>query len=309
MKESGSRGRKSRKSENIEGRPMVGKNSSEGFAQAVSTLEKLNRLESDIATIISSYKVPIKEARKFLRCTTPEQLANISLFQYMKALFVQLGIDIDITRVEPFVYLFHVKDSAISNLYSGIKGRTCYLICEAIARFFNRDLNLSVSVEETQCVNNGDEMCLFETRVNKEDFCTITLSDEEKRFLAGLANSNEVSTKTSLSQEELDFMMDMFQRYNLINEVGKVTQLGVRCASQFIEEEEIESPWSSMSNIASAISNALSFAEATYLSLSAESRNPSETDRPLSRKKVRSYRSFAELLAKQVVNESSTEGI
>ncbi len=280
----------------------------EGFAQAISALKKLNQLESDIATIISSCRVPLREARKFLRCTTPEQVANISLFQYMKALFMQLGIDIDVSEIEPYAYYFIVKDSAISELYSGTTGRTCHLVCEAIARFFNRDLNLSVSVEEIKCVNDGDELCKFETRVNKEDYCRMTLSDEEKRLLEKLSKPGSKSSGSALSPEELNFRMRLFRKFGLVNEDGEVTKLGIRCSTQFVDEEEVDSPWKSMEDITTAISSALSFAEASHLSIPIDTNDYAKGDKTLDQKEARGYKSFAELLARQAEKESESEG-
>lgn len=283
----------------------------EGFAQAIAALKKLNQLESDIATIISSCKVPLREARKFLRCTMPEQVANISLFQYMKALFMQLGIDIEVSRIEPYTYYFLAKESAISDLYSGTKGRTCHLVCEAIARFFNRDLNLSVSAEEIRCVNAGDKVCEFETTVNREDYCMMTLSDEEKHILQELAGSKGKTGDldfSGMSSEELEFKMAMFRKLDLIDDDGNPTELGVRSSSKHVEEEEFDTPWKDMGEVSTAISSAVSFAEASHLSLPEEAEKPYQTGKAPDQKEVKGYKSFAELLAKQVDKESDSEG-
>ncbi|MCK4443455.1 MAG: hypothetical protein KAW09_02855 [Thermoplasmata archaeon] len=282
-----------------------------GFAQAVSALKKLNQLESDIATIISSCRVPVREARKFLRCSTPEQVANISLFQYMRALFMQLGIDIEVSQIEPYAYFFVVKQSAISDLYSSISGHTCHLVCEAIARFFIRDLYLSCSVDEIRCVNAGDKACEFEAIVNKGDYCRIAFSNEEKELLKELARSDgaiETPIISWASPEELEFRLFLFKEFDLVDEGGKVTELGVKCSTQPIEEEDLESPWKEMGDLTSAISSAVSFAEASHLSVPPDSQNSSHESEPLDQSKVKGYRSFAELLAKQVDKESESEG-
>ncbi|MEE9115631.1 MAG: hypothetical protein V3U09_01895 [Thermoplasmata archaeon] len=282
-----------------------------GFAQAISALEKLNRLESDMATILSSCKVPVKETRKFLRCTTPEQLANISLFQYMKALFMQLGVDIEVFKVEPYNYRFVVNNSAISDLYSGTSGRTCYLISEAISRFFNRDLNLGCAVEEIECVNAGDQSCEFEISVDREDYCRVTLSDDEKNILGELGSSESVQrleVYTGMTPEEKEFHISLFKKLELVGEDGRSTELGVKCSTQFRTEDDAETPWKDMGELSSAISSAVSFAEASHLLLPPESEDPSQYGKPADRKAVKGYRSFAELLAKQVDEESKSEG-
>lgn len=285
--------------------------SHEGFAEAISTLEKLNRLESDIATMISSCKVPAKETRKFLRCTTPKQATNISLFQYMAALFMQLGIDIEISRVEPYKYCFLVRNSAISNLYSDTTGHTCHLVCEAISRFFNRDMNLGCSVKETKCVNAADKYCEFEVNVDKEDFCKTLLSDEEKfmlKELGGSTESTESQVSSGIPPEELEFRLATFRKLDLIGEDGKTTEFGTRCSSRYIEEEDVDAPWKEMGELSSAISSAVSFAEASHLSMPPKSEDSSHEAVTLDRKEVKGYRSFAELLAKQVDKESESEG-
>jgi len=283
----------------------------EGFAEAISTLEKLNRLESDIATMISSCKVPAKETRKFLRCTTPEQATNIALFQYMAALFMQLGIDIEISRVEPYMYCLLVKNSAISDLYSGTSGHTCHLVCEAISRFFNRDLNLGCSVKETKCVNAADKYCEFEVIVDREDFCRTLLSDEEKFILKELGRSTEATesqASSGISPKELEFRLAMFRKLDLVGEDGKATEFGIKCSSRYVEEEDVDTPWKEMGELSSAISSAVSFAEASHLSMPAKPEDSSHGAMALDRKEVKGYRSFAELLAKQVDKESESEG-
>jgi hypothetical protein len=285
------------------------RNSYGGFAQAISALEKLNRLESDIATILSSCKVPLQETRKFLRCTTPEQVANISLFQYMRALFMQLGVDIEISLIEPYSYSFIVNNSAISDLYSGTSGRTCHLISEALSRFFNRDMNLGCSVEEIKCANAGDKSCEFEITVDREDYCRHTLSSEEKNILKALGNPDgDPEVLSGIPPKVMEFHLTLFEKLELVGEDGKTTDLGNRCSTQHTMEDETDTPWEDMGDLSTAISSAVSFAEASHLSLPPDSEDTSQDGKASDRKSVKSYRSFAELLAKQVDKESESEG-
>lgn len=280
------------------------KDANGGFARAISTLQKLNRLESDIATLISSCKVPVKETRKFLRCTTPSEASNVALFQYMKALFMQLGIDLEISSIRPFSYTFSVRDSAISDLCSGIRGRTCELVSEAISRFFRRELNLNCRVEEIGCLNAGDSSCKFETRIGKEDFCRVVLSDIEKSILEELSKpcggKHPEKLYSSMSEEELDFRLSLLKRFELVGEEGKLTELGARLSSSAVEKDDLTPPWKEISELATAISNALSFAEATRYSLTTSSNDDSKEGPLLNSKEVRECRSFAELLAKRM---------
>lgn len=294
------------------GTKPIDENAYEGFAETISALQKLNRLESDIATMISTYKIPTKEIRKFFRCTTPDQVTNVSLFQYMKALFMQLGINLEITGIEPFCYSFVVRNSAISDLYSGIQGRTCDLVGEAISRFFQRELNQSCVAKEIRCVNAGDSCCEFEARIDKEDFCSVAVGDSERDILRVLSKSKDVDglrqVFSEMSDEELDFRLAQLKRLDLVGKNGEVTKLGVKCSTQSVEEHDFEPPWREMSELASAISSALSFAEAGCVSLSEDSTNDSHDGKISDSKEVRECRSFAELLAKQINKESKTEG-
>jgi hypothetical protein len=63
-----------------------------------------------------------------------------------------------------------------------------------------------------------------------------------------------------------------------------------------------------MGDLSTAISSAVSFAEASHLSLPPDSEDTSQDGKAKDRKSVKSYRSFAELLAKQVDKESESEG-
>ncbi|UCD92740.1 MAG: hypothetical protein JSV43_02155 [Methanobacteriota archaeon] len=224
-----------------------------GFAEAISALEKLNRLESDIATMISACRIPIKEVRKFFRCTTPDQTSNVSLFQYMKALFMQLGIDLEISGIEPYCFSFSVKDSAVSDLYSGTQGRTCDLICEAISRFFERELKLGCVVKEVRCVNAGNEFCEFEAAIDREDFCRVALGDAEREILRALMKSGSgggvQESVPKVTYEELEFRMALLKKWDLIDDREKVTELGANCASYVVEEDDIEPPWREMRDL------------------------------------------------------------
>lgn len=283
-----------------------------GFAEAISALEKLNRLESDIVTIISACKVPIKEIKKFFRCTTPDQASNVSMFQYMRALFMQFGIDLEISNIEPYCYSFAVRSSAVSDLYSGTQGRTCDIVCEAISRFFQRELNLDCHVKEIRCVNAENGCCEFEATIDREDFCRVALGDAEREILRTLLQSHGQDDLQGVSSdrtdEELEFRIALLKEWDLVGEGGKVTELGIKCTTQSLEENGFEPPWRGMSKLSSAISSALSFAEAGCVSLSNGSPNDAQTSKISDLKEVRECRSFAELLAKQVNKESKKEG-
>jgi hypothetical protein len=229
----------------------------------------------------------------------------------MKALFMQLGVDIEISQIEPYSYCFLVNNSAISDLYSDTSGRTCHLVSEAISRFFNRDLNLGCSVEEIKCVNAGDQSCEFEISVDREDYCRATLSDDERSILRELANLEGTEDSVACSgipPEEMEFHIATFKKLELVGEDGKSTELGIKCSSHDVKEVDSGAPWEDMGELSSAISSAVSFAEASHLSIPPDSKNPSQAGKTPDRNLVKGYRSFAELLAKQVDKESESEG-
>jgi hypothetical protein len=204
-----------------------------------------------------------------------------------------------------------VNNSAISDLYSGTSGRTCEIISEAISRFFNRDLSLGCHVEEISCVNAGDESCEFEIAVDREDYCRVTLSDEEKNILRELGSAEgaeRLEVSSGIPPEEMEFRLSSLKKLELVGEDGRTTELGIKCSSQYTAEDDADTPWEDMGELSSAISSAVSFAEASHLSIPPDSEDASHGSKSPDRKTVKGYKSFAELLAKQVDQESESEG-
>jgi hypothetical protein len=51
----------------------------ESFAEAISTLEKLTKMETKITAAMEDSRVPWKESRKLLKCMNPDQMSNTTL--------------------------------------------------------------------------------------------------------------------------------------------------------------------------------------------------------------------------------------
>ena len=53
------------------------------FAEALSSLDRLTKIESKLSVAIRNSKVPWKETRRILKCITPDEFSNTPLFQYV----------------------------------------------------------------------------------------------------------------------------------------------------------------------------------------------------------------------------------
>ena len=131
------------------------------FAKTLATLQKLTKIESGIASIISSSKIPHAETRKFLRGETREQCMNTPLFQFMQKVFHDVGLgSMEIVEVEQFKHVFSVPSNPIAILYPEVKGkRTCYVTADALSQFYSKDMGLVNTVEEIECQNADAKAC------------------------------------------------------------------------------------------------------------------------------------------------------
>ena len=73
---------------------MADENDFGSFAEAITALGTLNKMEAAVSAALATSKVPGREKRKFMKCGTPEEAMNTALFQFMAMLFKQVGLQI-----------------------------------------------------------------------------------------------------------------------------------------------------------------------------------------------------------------------
>ena len=137
------------------------------FAEAISSLEKLTKIESKISAAIEKSRVPWKESRILLKCLNPGQVSNTTIFQFMQDLFLQMGLGkLEISNVNKFHYTFYFSNCEVCKLYPTQKsGKICFITSDALLKFFVKDLDLPCTVDETKCTIDGDDLCEFKVEL------------------------------------------------------------------------------------------------------------------------------------------------
>ncbi|MEW5937636.1 MAG: 4-vinyl reductase [Candidatus Thermoplasmatota archaeon] len=290
-----------------------------GFAEALAVLGKLTRIEGAVTAAIAKSKVPRREVRMLLTCSTPDEAMNTPLYQYLRALFEQIGLGtMEIAGVDIFNYGFKVEHCPICRLYPNVQGRvTCYVTADTLTQFFTKDMGIPSEVEETKCMNKGDGWCEFAVSMQPLSVYQFALDKTDRamitRMVEGDASIKAVGGDLGLSEEEMDYRTGVLRRYHILNPRGALTEIGetyCRYAQNFpIEEEDFPPPWHRMSEISGAIAASMSFAEAfTETAESEPIYEVKEEDVVNLVQKAKSSKSFAELLSKQMIHTEDDEG-
>ncbi|HEV8596022.1 MAG TPA: V4R domain-containing protein [Thermoplasmata archaeon] len=274
---------------------------SRSFAELVAALNKLNVLESALATAIARAKVPAQEVRTLLRAQTPQQCENAPAFQFMREVFAQVGIPLEIEAVGRFSLTFSVDGSPYARLFSGEKKKTCAFVSEALAQFLATDLGLPADVDEVECRNAGASRCRFATNLDPVEVTRRVLDSVDWSLLKRLAEGmprEGMDREFGMSAGERDFRIERLIGYGLVGGDGRVLPAGKSLAAQGSPVDEgFEPPWRDVSRLTEAIASAASFAEALTEVAPREPRREVVADAGTTALAAECH-SFAELLAR-----------
>jgi predicted hydrocarbon binding protein len=192
----------------------------DSFAEAISTLERLSTLESKISAAIEKSHTPWKETRKLLKCVTPMQASNTPLIQFLQDLFIHMSLGkLNIISVSNIQYVFSVRECEICKLYHSVGGRkVCYIISDALASFFLKDLTIPCTVEEIKCSReNGTKdgfECEFRVDLDPLSVYTIALDDIDKDIVKGIAEKTfDITSSIPMAiSQKLDILIINIQR-------------------------------------------------------------------------------------------------
>lgn len=239
-----------------------------GFAEAFSTFGKITELESSIPRLICASRVPARETRKLLRCRNPYEASNVPVFQFMRNLFNQIGFELSIIQIRPFMIIFRIKPPIYESPTK--QKKTCYTTAEAIFRFMAKDLGLKCEVEELRCINEGELYCDFRCSLDFISVCNVALDEHDKRLLdmisKGTGPDELLKKGYDENEDALKFRLDILKDYNLIDDDLKLTEKGKEFHDFLVDnprkEEDFKPPWEGAKDISSTTSMASSFAEA-----------------------------------------------
>jgi predicted hydrocarbon binding protein len=283
----------------------------ESFAEAISTLEKLTKMETKITAAMEDSRVPWKESRKLLKCMSPDQMSNTTLFQFMQNLFFEAGIGrLEISDVGRFQLTFIIKDCGVCSLYhTDEKGKVCFIISDAILKFFVKDLDLPCSVEESSCGKEGHEFCEFKTDLQPLGVYKIALDDIDRTLigdiLGGRYESAKFAENNEMDEAEVVYRLKVLESYQIVDADDKVTEIG-STYYKFAQglralEEDFEPPWKGLSRITSSIAAKNSFAEAMCETINPEPFIKVDSSEIVNlAEEAKKSKSFAELIAKHV---------
>jgi hypothetical protein len=295
--------------------------STKGFAELMNNFNKLTEIESRIETAIKNSKVPWQETRKFLKGMTLNQVLNTPLSQFIQDLFDEIGLGrLELSQKDNFQYVYKVEKSPICNLFRDIQDKkVCEPTVDAIYRFFSEDLGLESEVEETKCLNIGDDFCEFEMELQPFHVFAIALDKTDIDILKEVleletVKISKLAEQLQLDDDELIARITLLQYYELLNENYTITEVGrtfykYRQGNPPKEEEYFDPPWKSMAELTSTIAATQSFAEALVV-ISEEEKLPWEVDESELvdiKEKAKDKTSFAELLSSELKKETKSE--
>ncbi len=292
--------------------------SAKGFAELMNNFNKLTEMESRIETAIKHSKVPWQETRKFLKGLDINQVLNTPLSQFIKDLFHEIGLGkLELSKKGNFHYVYQIKDCPVCNLFKDVpEKKVCEPTVDAIYRFFSEDLGLEGEVQESKCINVGDEYCEFIMDLQPFQVFDIALDETDVDILKEVSEHESVdlkvlSDKLGLDEDEVRTRLTLMQYYEIVNDDYTISEVGktfykYRLNNPPKEEEYFDPPWRSMTELTSTIAATQSFAEALVV-VSEEEKLPWDMDESELvdiKERAKDKTSFAELLSSEIIDES-----
>lgn len=276
---------------------------SRSFAELVAALQRLNDLESALASAIANARVPVQEVRKLLASETPAQVENAPAFQFMRQIFAQVGLPLRVDAIGRFSLTFGLDENPYARLFAAqAAGKTCGSVGEAIRRFLAADFGLPAEVTEVACRNDGDPRCRFAADLEPTPVREKAFDGRDWKVLHALRRTGghaPARAALGLEEAEYDFRAERLVGYGLAAADGRVLPEGEALldSGPHPVEEPFEPPWKDVSRLTEAIAHAQSFAEAL---IQVAPRGPRAEDRPDAETAAvaAECRSFAELLAR-----------
>ncbi len=210
------------------------------FAQSMGAFGALLKLQQNISERFPKSKVPWNETRKFLKASTIENIKSTSLYKFQMGLFKEIGLgNMQLISYAPMHYIFAVPNNPVCNFYPALQNqKVCVATTDALHRFFREELELECSVEETECIKNGDPVCKFKVDLQPISAYQIMLDKNDKMILSGV--------RPPVDENELKERVRALTVYKLL-EKGKLSEIG-NAYMQFagtmeVEEKVFDPPW------------------------------------------------------------------
>lgn len=284
---------------------------SEGsFGQSMGAFGALLKLQQNISERFPQSKVPWNETRKFLKAISIDGIRSTSLYRFHMDFFREIGLgNIQLISYAPMHYIYAVPNNPVCNFYPALNNqKVCVATTDALHRFFREELELECSVEEIECIKNGDQVCKFKVDLQPISAYQVMLDAYDKMILSGV--------RPPVEQNELMERVKALTVYKLL-EKGKLSEIG-SAYMQFantmnVEEKVFDPPWKlkeELSSIAETHSTfGGAFGEMASKIQAEQSPAPAAPKPEISeetkklQEEAKKTDSFAELLAKMKKNE------
>ncbi len=276
-----------------------------GFAQSMGAFGALLKIQQNISDRFPLSKVPWNETRKYLKAFTIDAIKASSLYQFHTKFFNEIGLGaMQLISYAPMHYIFAVPNNPVCNCYPALNNqKVCVATTDALYRFFKESLELDCSVEEIECIKNGDEVCKFKVDLQPISAYQVMLDDQDKMILSGV--------RPPVDDAELMERVKSLTIYKLLDN-GKLSEIG-SAYMQFantmkVEEKIFDPPWKKAEELASIASShstfGSAFGEMTQKVQGEQSPDSVPKPAPVSeetaklQEEAKSSDSFAELMAK-----------
>ncbi|MCK4718377.1 MAG: hypothetical protein KAT70_06890, partial [Thermoplasmata archaeon] len=203
------------------------------FAKTLVTLQKLTKIESGVSQIISSSRVPHAETRKFLRCERLEQGINTPLFQFIRKMVKDVGLgDMEMVEIGQFKHVYSIRSNPVASLYPEVQNKkTCYVTSDAFSQFYSKDMGLVNTGEEVECINAGDQACVFEINLQPLGVYQIVLDRTDRRLVEVLGKNakldiGSLADELLLEPGEVEYRLEILRRYHLTDDDFSLTKIG-----------------------------------------------------------------------------------
>ncbi len=229
------------------------------FAQSMGAFGALLKIQQNISERFPHAKVPWSETRKFLKAFTIDAIKSTSLYNFHVKLFTDAGLgSMQLISYAPMNYIFAVPNNPVCNCYPALNNqKVCVATTDALHRFFTEELELECSVEEIECIKNGNQVCRFKVALQPISAYQVLLDEHDKMILSGI--------RPPVDDNELVERVRALTIYKLLDS-GRLSEIGnayMQFAANIKKQEKIfDPPWKKQEELASIASTHSTFGSA-----------------------------------------------
>ncbi|WMW23163.1 hypothetical protein RE476_04860 [Methanolobus mangrovi] len=284
--------------------------SNSSFGQSMGAFGAMLKLQQNISDRFPKAKVPWSGTREFLKASTIELIRSTSLYRFHMDFFREIGLgNMQLISYAPMHYIYAVPNNPVCNFYPALNNqKVCVATTDALHRFFREELELECSVEEIECIKNGNEVCKFKVDLQPISAYQVMLDEYDKMILSGV--------RPPVDDNELRDRVRALTVYKLL-ENGRLSEIGNAymqfASSMKVEEKIFDPPWKLKEKLSSIADTHSTFGGAfgamTKTIQEQQSEKPvtpepvvSEETKQL-QEEAKKTDSFAELLAKMKKNQ------